>query len=46
MSLFFYTVASPIRQIIESSDELKDIKINPMEHIDYYKRIDRIEATN
>jgi len=44
-SLFFYTDATPTRQIISLPTETKDNILNPLEYPDYYKRIDRTETT-
>lgn len=46
MSMFFYTDATPRRQIIWSPEENKDKILNPLEYPDYYKRIDRVETIN
>lgn len=43
-SMYFYTDATPTRQIIWSSAKTKDIILNPLEYPDYYKRIDRVET--
>jgi hypothetical protein len=45
MSAFFYTDATPTRQIILLPEERKDIILNPLEYPDYYKRIDRAGTT-
>ena|ERR1035437_8673615 len=44
-SVFFYTDATPTRQIISLPTETKDNILNPLEYPDYYKRIDRTETT-
>ena len=44
-SVFFYTDATPTRQIISLPTETKDNILNPLEYPDYYKRIDRAETT-
>jgi hypothetical protein len=44
-SVFFYTDATPTRQIISLPAETKDNILNPIEYPDYYKRIDRTETT-
>ena len=44
-SLFFYTDATPTREIIALPTERKDNVLNPLLYPDYYKRIDRVERT-
>ena len=45
MSMFFYTDATPRRQLIWSLEENKDKILNPLEYPDYYKRIERVDTT-
>jgi len=43
--VYFYTDATPTRQLIFLPTENKDKIVNPLEYPDYYKRIDRVEIT-
>jgi len=44
-TVYFYTDATPTRQLIFLPTENKDKIVNPLEYPDYYKRIDRVEIT-
>jgi len=44
-TVYFYTDATPTRQLILLPTENKDKIVNPLEYPDYYKRIDRDAIT-